>query len=272
MLLTNNTASYLYFDVYTLSPAGGTATVPDADYNKDNLLADRINSMYAGGSVGVSSPPSGFPRDINLSGESSGGSFSGSAEDVTYDNGSSGLTGDDVQEVIDELAASLGGAGSPIGGIPFFNPITGWSAGNSSLGANNTEYNAFWVPEPGMTIKYVITNFAGASGNIDVGIYDSAGTGGAPGNLLVNTTLAHPGTGIVFITLAETDLPSGKYYVALGRSAANNHYYHNVLVPTNSTYPTWYGEAVYPLPAVANASVINHTVHYSFFALGKPSI
>lgn len=92
MVVENNTDSYLYFSDYTLSPAGGTVTVPDVDYNKDNLLADRINSMYSGGSVDVTSPPSGFPRDINLSGESSGGGGGtpgGSDGEVQYNNGGS---------------------------------------------------------------------------------------------------------------------------------------------------------------------------------------
>ena len=52
------------------------------------------------------------PRQINMT--SAGGASA--AEDVTYDNGASGLTATDVQEAIDELAASSGSGGTAISG------------------------------------------------------------------------------------------------------------------------------------------------------------
>jgi hypothetical protein len=72
MIVENLTGYYLYFGSYSLAP-GESETVPDLDYNKDNLLGDRINSMFAAGTADVSSPPSGFPREIDLDGDSSSG-------------------------------------------------------------------------------------------------------------------------------------------------------------------------------------------------------
>lgn len=99
-----NLTSHQYYlpNGYKLGPLL-TITVPDAEYNVDDILAAVINSMYAAGSIDVASPPSPFPRGDEHTGES-GGSFSGSADDVDYDNTTSGLTADNVQAAIDELS------------------------------------------------------------------------------------------------------------------------------------------------------------------------
>jgi hypothetical protein len=132
MIVENLTANYLYFGSYSVAPNGGTVTVPDAEYNSDNLLADRINSMYAGGSIDVASPPSGFPRDIDLSGSSGGGGGGtpgGSDGQVQYNDGgafggAAGFTFDDATGAVavsatDDGATALlikGGGDAAFGG------------------------------------------------------------------------------------------------------------------------------------------------------------
>lgn len=107
MLLTNNTANYIYVGGYALAPAGGTATVPDASYNSDDILAAQINSMYAAGTIGVSSAPSGFPRGDAFTGVSGGGT----ADTVTFTPAGT-IAATNVQAAIEEVASEAGGGGA----------------------------------------------------------------------------------------------------------------------------------------------------------------
>ena len=108
MILENLTGSYIYVERYVLAPAGGTATVPDINYNIDNLLADRINSMYAGGSIDVTSPPAGFPRSINLSGDGGGvDTDDQTASEVPITDSGSFYTDTDVEGALQQVGTAV---------------------------------------------------------------------------------------------------------------------------------------------------------------------
>jgi len=62
MNISNQLANYIFLTGYKIAP-GATQAVPDADYNLNDILAAQINAAYSAGSIGVGSPPSGFPRD-----------------------------------------------------------------------------------------------------------------------------------------------------------------------------------------------------------------
>jgi concanavalin A-like lectin/glucanase superfamily protein len=64
MIVTNILANYIMFGSTRIAP-GGSATISDALYATDDLLASQINSADLENNVTVSSPPSGYPRTVN---------------------------------------------------------------------------------------------------------------------------------------------------------------------------------------------------------------
>ncbi len=125
MLVENNTSSYYYLgDADYPLPAGGSVTVPDDVYNNNDSVAKAINSLDETNDVTVSSAPTGYPRTIS----SGGGSFSGSAADVTFTPAGT-VAATDVQAAIEEVATEGGGGG---GAPTDVNYLVGTASGSLS--------------------------------------------------------------------------------------------------------------------------------------------
>ena len=110
-------------------------------------------------------------------------------------------------------------ASGPLIIMPPFGPNTSppyWG------GALVCEWNGFLVDWP-TTITGAAIEVVTSGGTIQVGLYDSTGTSGAPGNRLASSTAAAcPAAGVnrVAFTSSITIQP-GYYYVALACSAAS---------------------------------------------------
>lgn len=90
-------------------------------------------------------------------------------------------------------------------------------AGNAGGGGFSTANDAAYMPidiHGAMTITKISLYIATSSGNIDVGIYNAAGT-----KLVSLGSTASPGTGMQTLTVASTVLAAGQHFIAL---AADN--------------------------------------------------
>lgn len=96
--------------------------------------------------------------------------------------------------------------------------------------ANTIVYIPFGLAEPETFKKGAWLNGGTVGGTVDIGVYDSTGTGGSPGTLLVKTN-GGPITQTTINVLQENDITDtlipgpGRFYLAWVSSSASAYYF-----------------------------------------------
>ncbi len=162
-----------------------------------------------------------------------------------------------VQAAIEEVAAEAGGATAV---APSWVPIPVFDlAGNAAPGTGTMESTVAIVRQP-ITANRIVFHVAVSSGNIDVGIYDDDGLGGAgqpnaPGTLLVSSgSVACPAEGAASVTIAGTALTPGRYWVGICPDNNTAQFrYGTDRAGLRATFPLRYGRSgTFPLPSPGN--------------------
>lgn len=121
--------------------------------------------------------------------------------------------------------------------------------------ANRAYYIPFVVYKP-FTVKQMWTfNGATASGNLDVGVYDSNGT-----RLVSNGAAAQSGTSTLQVfNITDITIQAGQYYMAVSNSSATATYFRYSMTVTQQT-GMLIQDTAHPLPATATFAAAITTV------------
>lgn len=127
--------------------------------------------------------------------------------------------------------------------------------------ANLAIFVPFFVSKP-ITFSTLFTyNGATASGNIDIGVYDSAGT-----KIVSSGSTAQAGTSAIqTFSVTSTQIGAGQYYLALALSSTLGTIFNNPLTSASHARSTGMAQqaTALPLPATATfASITNGTIPY----------
>lgn len=150
-----------------------------------------------------------------------------------------------------EALGGMLGTASSFPGIQNLNNPTSWPVANQAL------YVPFSLSTP-ITFSTMFLMVGTASGNVDLGVFDSAGT------KIVSTgsTAVSGSTAIQTISVTSTRLAPGQYYLAMSYSASTGSAVFRVLV-SNSQFLQAAGCAQQtsslPLPATATFASITNT-------------
>lgn len=134
-------------------------------------------------------------------------------------------------------------------------PVIALQGATTLGGANEATFTQFLVRHP-IVVNRITLTIGTSSGNIDVGIYDDDGAGGAPSTRLVSAgSTPCPAAGAAAITVTETELAPGRYWAAL---AADNltatFQFGRIAGGTIALTPNRYTRAAsFPLPATATS-------------------
>jgi hypothetical protein len=125
---------------------------------------------------------------------------------------------------------------------------TGAPASSAWPAASRALFCSFRLWTPITAVKMFVLNGATVSGNIDVGIYDEAGT-----RLVSSGSTAHAGTSVIqVLDITDTQLGIGLFYMALALDGTTATVYRKSINVALQRATRWYQmAAAFPLPATA---------------------
>lgn len=117
---------------------------------------------------------------------------------------------------------------------------------------NQAQYIWFFIESPVTVYNIAFENGGTVNGNVDVGIYNEAGT------LLVSSgSTAQSGASVVQVVgITDTFLPAGGYFMAFASDSATATFMRTILAAAWLRILGCQWEAVFPLPATAAMSTI----------------
>jgi hypothetical protein len=112
------------------------------------------------------------------------------------------------------------------------------------------------------TLLTLSMDFPAVAGNVRLGLYDSTGPGGGPGNIIVQTAAFAPKVGWNTVSVSPTSLMAGTYWLAY--TPSNN----ALSFPVERSVGTgvWAARAFGAMPAKFPALNGSATVHWSIYA------
>lgn len=123
---------------------------------------------------------------------------------------------------------------------------------STTLGANNAVYVPFALTATKTAYKMFCLNGATATGNVDLGIYSSAGT-----RLVSIGATAQSGTDTTQIfDIADTSLAAGQYYMAISFSSTGTIYAQTISAVPSEFYNIRRQGTAHPLPATATFAAV----------------
>lgn len=131
--------------------------------------------------------------------------------------------------------------------------------------ANKALYHPIEIPSPVTIYKFWSLNGTGASGNIDIGIYDETGT-----RLLSTGSTAFSASVLQQIDVTDTVISPGRYFLAMAASSTVPTVYRAVLGSAQQYYPllgVFEQTSAFALPSSATFAEISQTYAPYFGAL-----
>lgn len=152
------------------------------------------------------------------------------------------------------------------GGLQTIGNTIGNSTGSAAWpSANAAIFVPFWVFTTTTFLRMFLYHGSGAAGNVDMGVYDAAGT-----RLMSLGSTAQSGTSQVK-TYNTTDLtlPPGKYYMALALSSTSGTVAGTgaITTPQQKLLGCYQMASAFPLPATATFATLATFLRIPFFGL-----
>ena len=113
------------------------------------------------------------------------------------------------------------------------------------------------------SMSFYVTN---AAGKLRLGVYDSSGPGGGPGNKVAETAEISPVNGWNTATTSPTVLAAGTYWLAYFPSSSSLAFVKN----PNGTGGRYYSLPYGPLPSTFSTTPSSTQSHWSFYATLQP--
>lgn len=137
-------------------------------------------------------------------------------------------------------------------GVPFMKGVIASALDSNWIAANVVIYVPFVIPEAAVARKMAWSNGSAVAGNVDVGIYDSAGN-----RLVSSGSTAQAVIGAVqVVDITDTLLSRGQYYMAMVSDTSGVTQKFNAAAPLAPLAASWglLEQAAVTLPLATNAN------------------